>query len=201
MKWHLVCFYFWPFNFPFLETTERSKSNGICLMPKKIYIVSIITFNQTRNLYPFSRLEKLQRSGVQPSERLAFLGTKRAQFRAPWNPRASQHYRGIQGWPWIRSPLCRETLVSRTADVIFLASCAKNHLSKTRYFAMFTVRELNFSSFSIWKKYNCTDNLILIMNKTVFRLVHNRNKISHPDHIPFNLKGNGNIYFWVYLKN
>ena len=33
-----------------------------------------------------------------------------------------------------------------------------------------------------------------------FHLVHNQNENCHHDHIPFNLKGNGILFFSVYLE-
>ena len=37
-----------------------------------------------------------------------------------------------------------------------------------------------------------------ILNQMDFHLVQNRKKNYHHDHIPFNVKGNGNIVFSVY---
>ena len=46
--------------------------------------------------------------------------------------------------------------------------------------------------------YDRGDTIISILNQMEFRLVQNRKKNSHHDHIPFNVKGNGNIVFSVY---
>ena len=42
---------------------------------------------------------------------------------------------------------------------------------------------------------------LLILNQMDFHLVQNRKKNCHYDHIPFNLKGNGNIVFSVSVNN
>ena len=39
-----------------------------------------------------------------------------------------------------------------------------------------------------------------ILNKIDFHLVQNQKENCHHDHIPFNVKGNGNIVFSVYDK-
>ena len=41
---------------------------------------------------------------------------------------------------------------------------------------------------------------ISILNQIEFHLVKNRKENCHHDHIPFNVKGNGNIVFSVYAS-
>ena len=36
--------------------------------------------------------------------------------------------------------------------------------------------------------------ILSILNQLEFHLIQNRNENSHQDHIPFNLKGNGNLF-------
>ena len=46
--------------------------------------------------------------------------------------------------------------------------------------------------------YDCGDSFPLHLNQMEFHLVQNRKENCHHDHIPCNMKGNGNIVFSVY---
>ena len=56
------------------------------------------------------------------------------------------------------------------------------------------LREPNFRFFSNRMGYDHGDTSPFdFLNQIEFHLIHNRKKICHHEHIPFNLKGNGNI--------
>ena len=71
-------------------------------------------------------------------------------------------------------------------------SKSKGKLSPPSYLIQFHYTEKTIFSFPF--KLNGTV-LLLILNQIEFHLVQNRKENCHHDHIPFNVKGNGNIVF------
>ena len=87
------------------------------------------------------------------------------QLMAPTDHQSTVSYGGVLGKLLIGSLLCRETLVSQTADITFSSLDSGGE-------GLNTFRELDFGFFLNWMGYDRNDNLLLIMNQTeLFRFI------------------------------
>ena len=128
----------------------------------------------------------------------------------PWNPSniTALILRGIR-WPSIRPPLWRETPVSWTGNVIFpslglFQSLLYMHGGPTRRFLcrfLYTEKTrfpFHFSLNGIWSWGQFSFRFWTQMEFPFGS--ENRNENCHHNHIPFTVKGLGNIVFSVYSQ-